>query len=248
MYNTSEKVTVKFALASPFQRIAAYILDMILKWIFIGILVIIMAISGSGLKMFLSKSSTIFDDYFTIGFIVILLLFFFCYNILFEIFMNGQTPGKSILNIRIIMDNGQYVTVYAVIIRNLFRIIDFLPLYYITGIISMFVTKKNQRVGDIVAATIVVCEERIPIPLVEKKITLECVESCENLGEIIGNSTIKAIKNYIAGHSYLAKELKNEVENTLINSIVTKSGITKPATIDNYNFIVSVYNKIFRME
>ena len=57
MYNTSEKVTVKFALASPFQRIAAYILDMILKWIFIGILIIIMAISGSGLKMLLSKTS-----------------------------------------------------------------------------------------------------------------------------------------------------------------------------------------------
>jgi uncharacterized RDD family membrane protein YckC len=242
-YQTSEKVTVKFALASPYQRIAAYIIDMIFKWLSIMFLAILLVISGVSIDYFFNFSFSAGRIVF-IATIIIIAILFFCYNIIFEILQNGQTPGKAIVNIRVIMDDGRFVTFYAVIIRNIFRIIDFLPLYYITGIILIFLTSKNQRVGDITASTIVVCEERIPIPLAERKIMHPCIESYDNLGDIIEENIKNAIKKYITTYKHLAKDVRTDIELKIINNIIMKSGIEKPDTINNYDFIISVYNKI----
>lgn len=246
-YQTSEKVTVKFALASPYQRIAAYIIDMIFKWLSIMLLAVLLIISGISIDYFFNFSFSAGRAVF-IAAVIIITLLFFCYNIIFEILLNGQTPGKSIVNIRVIMDDGRFVTIYAVLIRNIFRIIDFLPLYYITGIILIFLTSKNQRVGDITGSTIVVCEERIPIPLAERKIMLQCVESYDNLSDVIEENVKSAIKKYITTYKHLAKDVRTDIESRIINNIIIKSGIEKPDNINNYDFIISVYNKILKAE
>jgi uncharacterized RDD family membrane protein YckC len=88
-------------------------------------------------------------------FSLIYFLLFWGYFALFELFRNGQTPGKKNQNIRVVMDNGQPVTFIPVAIRNLIRIIDtFTPF----GVVCMFITKKWQRFGDLAAGTVVVSE------------------------------------------------------------------------------------------
>lgn len=81
------------------------------------------------------------------------------YYALFEIFWNGQTPGKRLVRIRVIGDTGRPITVYEALVRNLLRIIDQFPGPYVVGIISVFVTARNQRLGDVVAGTVVVHEK-----------------------------------------------------------------------------------------
>ncbi|MEO1442516.1 MAG: RDD family protein, partial [Chloroflexota bacterium] len=90
------------------------------------------------------------------GFIVFLIIMF--YHLFFEFFWNGQTPGKRRVGLRVVMNNGMPVTTSAALTRNLVRLFDFLPVFYGAGLLSMFVSKYVQRLGDIAGGTIVVKE------------------------------------------------------------------------------------------
>jgi hypothetical protein len=80
------------------------------------------------------------------------------YFTLFEGLSHGQTPGKRVAKIRVIQQSGRAITIFESLSRNLVRVIDFLPTFYVVGTISIFVTKRNQRLGDLVAGTLVVHE------------------------------------------------------------------------------------------
>lgn len=95
-----------------------------------------------------------------IGAIFILFYFFlyFGYYPVFEIFWNGQTPGKRKEGIRVIKDSGRPLTPAETIGRNLLRIVDWLPFLYGVGMTSAFLTKGNKRLGDLVVGALVVRE------------------------------------------------------------------------------------------
>ncbi len=78
------------------------------------------------------------------------------YYIFFEILWNGQSPGKRWVGLRVIRIDGTPITLSESIIRNLVRIIDFLPTAYGVGVVTMFINTNSRRVGDLAAGTIVV--------------------------------------------------------------------------------------------
>jgi uncharacterized RDD family membrane protein YckC len=80
------------------------------------------------------------------------------YFVLFETWMNGQTPGKRHMRIRVVQQEGGAISFQAVAIRNLVRPVDFLGLYAVAGI-AMFLTRKVQRLGDLAAGTVIISEE-----------------------------------------------------------------------------------------
>ena len=81
------------------------------------------------------------------------------YYVLFEGLMDGQTPGKRIHHLRVVREGGFSVTFGVSAVRNLVRILDMQPLFlYLVGFGSILVTKRGQRLGDLVAGTIVVRE------------------------------------------------------------------------------------------
>jgi uncharacterized RDD family membrane protein YckC len=82
------------------------------------------------------------------------------YHLVFELIWNGQTPGKRRAGIRVIQSNGLPVTVSAILIRNIIRLFDFLPLLYGLGLVMLFATKRTQRLGDLAARTVVIREQR----------------------------------------------------------------------------------------
>jgi uncharacterized RDD family membrane protein YckC len=86
------------------------------------------------------------------------------YYVLFELTWNGQTPGKRWASIRVVRVNGNPVGFLDVVIRNLVRIVDFLPVVYGLGLTVMFFNQQARRLGDYAAGTIVV-KERRGIPL-----------------------------------------------------------------------------------
>lgn len=87
---------------------------------------------------------------------IISFIFFWGYYIFFEILWNGQTPGKRQVGLRVIRADGTPVTASEVVIRNLVRIIDFLPTLYGIGVVTMFINPSSRRVGDLAAGTLVV--------------------------------------------------------------------------------------------
>lgn len=80
-----------------------------------------------------------------------------------EVFFHGQTPGKRALRIRVVRLDGSPVGLYESAVRNLCRAVDFLPGVYAAGCISMLLTPRHQRLGDLLAGTVLVREERIDL-------------------------------------------------------------------------------------
>ena len=82
------------------------------------------------------------------------------YYIVFELVWNGQTPGKRLAGIRVIRSDGNAAGAIEVIVRNLVRVVDFLPLGYGIGLITMFFNRRARRLGDFAAGTLVVKERK----------------------------------------------------------------------------------------
>ena len=80
------------------------------------------------------------------------------YDVLFEVRAAGRTPGKRTLRLRVTMADGGPVGFRASCVRNLLRLIEGLPLSYVPAIISILVTRDNQRLGDLAAGTVVLNE------------------------------------------------------------------------------------------
>jgi uncharacterized RDD family membrane protein YckC len=94
---------------------------------------------------------------------VLLILMFalmWVYPILFELLMDGQTPGKRVLGLRVVHANGTPVGFTASLIRNLMRTVDALPVGYAFGFASCVVDPQARRLGDLVAGTLVVHADR----------------------------------------------------------------------------------------
>lgn len=85
--------------------------------------------------------------------------FFWGYYIFFEMRWNGSSPGKQQVGIRVIRSDGTPITLAESVIRNLVRLVDFLPGAYGLGLVTMFIDGKARRLGDLAANTLVVREQ-----------------------------------------------------------------------------------------
>ena len=86
-------------------------------------------------------------------------LIYFLYHPVLEIMMKGRTPGKRIAGIRIVTLDGSVPSIPAILVRNVFRILDSMPLVYVVGIGACLLTPKQVRIGDLAAHTVLIHEE-----------------------------------------------------------------------------------------
>lgn len=91
-------------------------------------------------------------------------LFSWGYYIFFEMLWNGQSPGKRWVGLRVLRSDGTPITLSESLIRNLARLVDFLPAAYGVGIVVMFIDRQSRRLGDLAAGTLVV-QDRAPITM-----------------------------------------------------------------------------------
>jgi uncharacterized RDD family membrane protein YckC len=90
------------------------------------------------------------------------------YHPVLEIMMKGRTPGKRFAGIRIVSLDGSVPSVQAILVRNLFRILDSLPFIYLVGIGACLLTHKQVRIGDIAARTVLIHEEVMQDDAIER--------------------------------------------------------------------------------
>jgi len=138
---TPEGIDLLLRPAGPLPRAIAWLLDFLFR-------VLIMTVLASVL-LFLGKP----------GSGLMSILFFVInwgYSILFEMLWQGCTPGKRLMNLCVVHDDGTPVGWPASITRNLLRTIDMLPLAYATGLFSCLLQQQFKRLGDLAAGTLVV--------------------------------------------------------------------------------------------
>ena len=152
-----EKTVLTYRLAGLGSRALAHFVDWLIIIVSFYIFTLIAIVFGFSLAFLSSDLSMM-----AIGAIVLMLsLYPFAYFIFFEGLWNGQTLGKKMAGIRVRMADGTPITFAASTGRNLIRVADFLPLLYFLGTVAMFVNPKLQRVGDLVAGTIVTHDVRV---------------------------------------------------------------------------------------
>jgi uncharacterized RDD family membrane protein YckC len=143
---TPERVSFGYQVAGLGTRAIAQLLDLlILSGVLLGILFTALAIGQSGLDTIALLFGIIG------GFVVTFGYFWTC-----EAFWSGQTVGKRVFRLRAVGDRGEPMTFFQAGIRNIVRIVDFLPYAYGVGIVVLFINGKGKRLGDLAAGTIVV--------------------------------------------------------------------------------------------
>jgi len=145
---TPEGVAIDVVLAGLGSRFLARLLDSVIQILaIIALAVMIGAADGSGIVRAVV--------------IVLIFLVVFVYDVAFEVLNHGRTPGKLAAGIRVVGDAGEPVRFLASAIRNIVRLVDFLPVFYLVGSISIVATRHDQRLGDLAAGT-VVARDRFP--------------------------------------------------------------------------------------
>ncbi|HKY45555.1 MAG TPA: RDD family protein [Pyrinomonadaceae bacterium] len=160
---TPERVPLHFALASIGNRFLACAIDHTIQSLAIG-LILIAGLILSNVEVIQAMFSSAPK---WVGAVMILLLFltFSSYFAFFEWLWSGQTPGKRWMRLRVIREDGRPITFWEAAVRNLLRVLDMFPYpFYSIGLISVFSTSRDQRVGDMVAGTVVVREREAEAP------------------------------------------------------------------------------------
>ena len=84
---------------------------------------------------------------------------YFLYHPIVEVMLRGQTPGKRMAGLTLVNRSGGTPSTAALLIRNIFRLIDSLPAFYVVGLVSCFVTENRVRIGDMAAGTLLVLDD-----------------------------------------------------------------------------------------
>jgi len=152
---TPEQIPLEFPLAGIGSRFLAIAMDMLIQTLAFLLLIFVGELLIPTVARFTPGAWT----WAAAIFFLVAFVLYSGYYAMFEVFWNGQTPGKRLVRIRVISDSGRPITVYEAVVRNLLRLVDQLPGLYVVGIISVFLTARNKRLGDIVAGTVVVHEK-----------------------------------------------------------------------------------------
>jgi uncharacterized RDD family membrane protein YckC len=171
--DTPEQVAIRFPIAGIGSRFLAILADTLIQLIgyaVVGLIIFLVISTIPGLNS--SSTSTARDSpiptaakWMIAAIIIFHFLIYWGYFTLFETFWNGQTPGKRFCKLRVIRDSGRQITLFESMTRNLLRIVDFMPGMYAIGLICMLCNRRNQRLGDLGAGTLVVHERPIERPI-----------------------------------------------------------------------------------
>lgn len=138
---TPEGIDLHLDVAGIWVRAAAWLIDLLIRaviYMLLSVLLTMLGLMGVGLLLIVT---------FTLEWF---------YPVIFEVFFHGMTPGKKTMGIRVINGDGTPVDWGSSIARNLLRTVDILPFFYGVGLISCLISRHFQRLGDLVADTLVV--------------------------------------------------------------------------------------------
>jgi uncharacterized RDD family membrane protein YckC len=153
-------VDVTLPIAGPGSRSYAFIIDWHIR--------VLVALAWMAVALFIVGGSLRFPG--TVGrhspsviFLVFLLpaVIYFFYHPVLELLMRGQSPGKRMAGVRVVTVDGGSPGFAAVLIRNIFRLIDSLPALYFVGLMTTLFSAQRVRIGDMAAGTVLIIDERI---------------------------------------------------------------------------------------
>lgn len=174
------------------------------------------------------------------------ILFLFCvywgYFAFFEIVWKGQTPGKRAAGIRAIKDSGRALSVYEIIGRNLLRAVDWLPGMYVTGLVSMMISRQNQRLGDHLVGSIVVHDKRADD--IRPEWSHDKETSSDPLTAAITPEDLVLIETYLQRRLSLEFAVRDATAHQIASRITAKTGIQRDPQQSLDSFLESIARRV----
>ena len=156
---TPENVAFGYEVAGIGSRFLAALIDSIMILIIESVTyVTLLLIVTSLLNINLADEDRVLSAWLVAMFGLVGFGLLWGYYIFFELVWNGQSPGKRALRLRVIKSDGRPIALTEAIIRNIVRLVDFLPFSYAIGVTSMFIDGQARRLGDMAAGTLVVID------------------------------------------------------------------------------------------
>ena len=225
--DTPEQISLEFPLAGIGSRFMALALDTVLQ----GLLYLAGIFAMAGAAKY-ARSMPAWLGWLPESWAAALLvIFLFCvywgYFAFFEIIWRGQTPGKRLTGLRVIKNSGRALNVYETIGRNLLRGVDWLPGFYITGIICMMISRQNQRLGDHLVGSIVVHDKRAEEIRPEWSSSTEQAAFDPQLSKITPEELV-LIETYLQRRLSLEFGVRDATAHQIATRITAKTGIERP--------------------
>lgn len=154
-YPTPEGLLLSLMPAGLLPRLSAWFIDLLIR----GMIIIVISAAAAFLET--AGTGIIAISYFLITWL---------YPVYFEVYRDGMTPGKKRQGIYVCHDDGTPISLSSSMTRNLLRVADFLPIGFGVGALTMMFTKRSQRIGDIVAGTLVVYQHQNDLKKLYKSI------------------------------------------------------------------------------
>ena len=240
---TPERIVFQYPLAGPFRRYVAYLIDLAV------VLVAVVIIALTLLVLSLGSSSGIGPI------LVAYFVLMWGYRGFCEAVFNGQTLGKRMLGLRVVSERGVPITGAQAVLRNLVGSLDgtvpylirpdLTSLLLLTGLTSMLLTRKFQRLGDLAAGTMVVVEQRrrrVGLVLVEEPAVTALLPWLPLRVEA-GPELARALSDYVKHRARLPRGRREEMAMHLARPLSVRYGL--PENVPADVIVCAFYHRVF---
>lgn len=215
---TPEGVRFELPLAGPASRFLAWLLDAV---VINGAFAVVVR--------FVSLGRAIDADFTMALLILTYFLLTIGYPIALEWMWRGQTVGKRIFGLRVIDAGGRRLEFTQILLRNLLRLVDTLPFLYLLGGVSLVLTRRCQRLGDLAADTVVIRQRKLSLPHIPPP------QNAERF-------------NSLLDHPHLAARLRQSVPVALaqiaMETLLRRDELTPEARIAVFRALAARFNAI----
>jgi len=244
---TPENIAFSYRVAGPTRRLVAFLIDLGIRLAVVMLLFMAVAFIAMSTSAFLGNWMT---GLAVAGVTVFLFLLEWFYGALFETFMNGRTPGKMMMGLRVLTIEGEPINGLQAVVRNLLRFADLMPLlslevlavpvpvYMIpTGLVGLAVMAMNprfQRLGDLVCGTMVVVEERHALTGVTRLEDPRAAQLASLLpaNYVVNRRMARAVNNYVERRRHFSFARRREVAAHLAEPLLAPFGLPADTSYD----------------
>ncbi len=214
---TGDGITFSLQLAGPVSRFLALMVD----WSIVTTVVIL-------LSQAIAYFPFIADDWKEASMAIAYFLLQIGYGVLFEWRSGGQTIGKKVVGLRVADVSGLRLSCSQIMIRNLLRTVDSLPVFYLLGGMVMILNRRMQRLGDIAAGTIVVRVATEPLPYLPPG----------------GGTRVNSLKPYRALAARLRQKANPEAARYLLDALRRRDALEPAARLAIFAEMAAEYRSL----
>jgi uncharacterized RDD family membrane protein YckC len=244
---TPENVLIEYELAGLGSRFISALIDHILQGIIIGLMYIPMIFFTDYMNsIIILDIFSLYNAVLIIGVLVVV----FGYFIFFDTILIGKTPGKMVLGLKVIKENGNPIGILDSVFRNIIRAVHLIPIIYIVDGIFVLFSSKNKRIGDYLSSTVVVKVEKRDIKtkfLLLQNIEEKDEDNIERSSKIafrVNNEEYRVLKDYINRYNEFDGNTKKVgIE---LKKYFEKKFDVEVRDIDSHKFLKEIYKVGFR--